>query len=97
MLNIFMLTHREQLSRTTLEFCLAPRPLAWILLPRGLLVLPVARLFPNTCAVDPLRDLVLFNSWPVGWVATVLKLAGFAAAGLLLGMTVAARQLRWLG
>lgn len=183
MLNIFMLTHKEQLSRVTLEFGLAPRPLAWVLLPKALLallmglvtgtvflgvlylwlgvwpgphlwavwllsglvslfwialalllglrarnymsgaiasilsaltlffiggglnivrgyehrVLLVAWLFPNTYAVDPLRDLVLFNSWPVDWTATVLKLAGFAAAGLALGMTAAARQLRRLG
>ncbi len=181
--NIYMLTHKEQTARVTLEFGLAPRSLAWVFLPKLLLalimglltgivflgilylwldawpgrflaavcllaglvavfwiswalllglrvrnymagaiasiltavtlffiggglsivrgyedrVLRVAWLFPNTYAIDPLRDLVLFNSWPSDWAATLLRLTGFAAAALVAGLTLAARQLRRLG
>ena len=183
MFNIFMLTHKEQLSKITLEFGLAPRALAWVFVPKLLLavvmglltgviflgilylwtgtwpgrhlgavcllaglvtlfwsalallmglrvrnymagaiatilsavtlffiggglsivrgyedrVLWVAWLFPNTYAVDPLRDLVLFNTWPSDWTTTLLRLIGFAAAALAVGLTLAARQLRRLG
>ncbi len=51
-------------------------------------------LFPNTHAVDPLRDLILFHSWPVDWNITVIKLTIFALAGVILGITIAARKLR---
>ncbi len=54
-------------------------------------------LFPNTHAVDPLRDLVLFHAWPVDWTATLLTLAGFAALSLVVGLGLAARRLRRLG
>jgi len=182
MMNIFMLTHKEQVARITLEFGLAPRSLAWPLLPKTLLalvmglltgtvflgviylwlgvwpagylwavwllaglvslfwialtlllglrarqymagaialiltaltlffiggglgvvrgnednVLFVAWLAPNTYAVDPLRDLILFNAWPADWTATLLTLAGFAIAALVIGLSLAARQLRRL-
>lgn len=182
MINIFMLTHKEQVAGVTIEFGLAPRSLAWVLLPKivlallmgiltgtallgllylwlgvwpgrflwavwllaGLVVLfwlpftllfglraryfagAIATiltgltvffiggglslmranrasvpwyswLFPNTHAVDPLRDLILFNTWPADWTATLLKLAGFAAISLIVGMGLTARQLRRLG
>jgi len=41
-------------------------------------VLWVAWLFPNTYAVDPLRDLVLFRTLPVDRVPTLLTVAAFA-------------------
>jgi ABC-type multidrug transport system permease subunit len=183
MFNIFLLTYREQVYRITLEFGLAPRCLAWVLLPKILLalimglatgtallfviylwvgvwpgrflgavwvlaglvalfwiavalilglrarhymagaiagvvggaivffigggmapvryysskVIWVARLFPNTYAVDPLRDLVLFHAWPADWTVTLLTLVGFALVGLVGGAGLAARQLRRLG
>jgi ABC-type multidrug transport system permease subunit len=183
MFNIFLLTYREQVSKITLEFGLAPRSLAWVLLPKILLalfmglatgtalmfvvylwvgvwpgrflgavwllaglvalfwiamalvlglrarhylagaifgvvggtivffigggmapvryypdkVLWVAWLFPNTYAVDPVRDLVLFHTWPVDWTVTLFILIGFALVGLVGGAGLAARQLRRLG
>jgi ABC-type multidrug transport system permease subunit len=54
-------------------------------------------LFPNTHAVDPMRDLVLFNTWPADWTLTLLVLSGFAAVSLLVGFSLAARQLRRVG
>jgi ABC-type multidrug transport system permease subunit len=54
-------------------------------------------LFPNTHAVDPLRDLILFHSWPVDWTPTLLILTGFATLSLVLGLVLASRQLRRLG
>jgi hypothetical protein len=53
-------------------------------------------LFPNTHAVDPLRDLVLFQTWPSDWTLTLLKLTGFAILSLAVGFGLAARQLRRL-
>jgi hypothetical protein len=182
MFNIFMLTYKEQVAGITLEFGLAPRSLAWVLLPKVLLalvmglltgtallgllylwtgvwpnqhvlavwllaglvalfwialallvglrarhymagavasilvsaiaffiggglgpvryysseVLWIAWLFPNTHAVDPLRDLVLFHAWPVDWTATLLKLTAFAALSLVVELSLSARQLRRL-
>jgi ABC-2 type transport system permease protein len=57
----------------------------------------LAWLFPNTYAVDPIRDLVLFQSWPADWTPTLLILLGFAALGLTAGLGMAARQLRRIG
>jgi len=54
-------------------------------------------LFPNIYAVDPLRDRILFNQWPVDWEQTILILAGFAVLGLLLGWGSARWQIRRLG
>jgi ABC-type multidrug transport system permease subunit len=53
-------------------------------------------LFPNTYAVDPLRDLVLFSTWPADWRSTLLILAGFAVLSVGVGWGLAARQLRRL-
>jgi hypothetical protein len=39
MMNIFMLTHKEQVSRVTIEFGLMPRSLAWVLVPKMMLAL----------------------------------------------------------
>ena len=39
MMNIFMLTYKEQVNHLTLEFGLAPRSLVWIFLPKTLLAL----------------------------------------------------------
>lgn len=180
MMNIMALTYKEQLSKVTLEFGLAPRSLGWVFFPKILLALSMSLLtgtvflgilylltgvwpgrfiglvwllaglaalfwigvmllvglrathfmgaaigviltgmivfftggglsmvrnnaahvpffswmFPNTHAIDPLRDLVLFHVWPVDWNITLLKLGGFALAGLSLGLAFAARQLR---
>jgi ABC-type multidrug transport system permease subunit len=182
MINIFMLTYKEQVARVTLEFGLTPRSLGWVLLPKVLLALVMGLLtgtlllgvlylwlgawpgrflwavwllaglvalswlpptlflglrtryfagaaatiltgliaffvggglsmvrynrenvpwfswlFPNTYAVDPLRDLVLFHSWPADWNQTLLILVGFASLSLVVGLGLTARQLRRLG
>jgi hypothetical protein len=182
MMNIFMLTHKEQVSRVTIEFGLMPRSLAWVLVPKTLLALLMGLitgtillailslwpgvwpgrylwavwllaglaalfwipltlvfglrgryfagavatiltgitvffvagglsmvrynrenvpwfswLFPNIYAVDPLRDLILFHTWPVDWTSSLLILAGFAALSLAVGFGLTARQLRRLG
>lgn len=182
MMNVFMLTRKEQVSGVTVEFGLAPRSLAWVLLPKVLLalvaglvtgtvllaviylwvgawpgrLLPAVWLlagliilfwvpptllfglraahfagaigtiltglttffaagglasvrynqasvpwfswvFPNTYAVDPMRDLVLSRTWPADWGRAVLILAAFAATSLALGLGLAVRQLRRLG
>jgi hypothetical protein len=182
MMNVFMLTRKEQVARITLEFGLAPRSLAWVLLPKVLLALLMGLLtgtvflgivalwpgawpgrflpavwllaglvvlfwvpptllfgmraryfagaiatiltglvaffiggglsmvrynrenvpwfswlFPNTYAVDPLRDLILFHTWPSDWTPVLLTLMGFAGLSLAVGLALAARQLRRLG
>jgi hypothetical protein len=182
MMNVFVLTNKEQVTRVTLEFGLAPRSLLWVLLPKTILALlmglltgtgllailylwigiwpggylwavwllaglvilfwiPVALvaglhtryfagaigvvlagltlffisgglamvrgfedkmlwitwLFPNVYAVDPLRDLLLFNQWPVDWRPTLIRLALFAGGALAVGWTVTARRLRRMG
>jgi ABC-2 type transport system permease protein len=60
-------------------------------------VLWLARLFPNTHAIDPLRDLVLFHTWPANGARVLAIVAGFAGVGLVVGLTWAGRRLRRLG
>jgi ABC-type multidrug transport system permease subunit len=60
-------------------------------------VLRIAWLFPNTHAIDPLRDLVLFQIWPIDWSSTVIKLSFFAVFSLGVGFLVSSRSLRRLG
>jgi hypothetical protein len=57
-------------------------------------VIWIAWLFPNTYAVDPLRDLVLFNSWPADFGSVLLKLIGFAIIAILFGSAFSIRKLR---
>lgn len=183
MMNIMVLTYKEQLSKVTLEFGLSPRSLGWVFFPKiflalvmslltgtiflgilyllvgawpgsfigaaWILIIPVALfwiaimllfglrarhfmgaaigvilsgmivlfiggglamvrnniagvpwfswLFPNTYAIDPLRDLILFHSWPVDWNVTLFKLSGFALLSLVFGVYLAAKQLRKVG
>ena len=181
--NAYALTYKEQICNLTLEFGLAPRPLAWVLIPKvvlallfglgsGTVFLIAIRLwlgfwpgqliwavwllagltalfwiglavvfglrsrnymagaigvvlvaiivffiggglslvrynrenvrwytwiFPNAHAVDPIRDMVLFGTWPEDWIITLLKLVGFAMLSLVVGMTITSRRLRRLG
>lgn len=56
----------------------------------------IAWLFPNTYAVDPIRDLVLFNTWPVDFKPVLLKLVGFAIFAIFFGSLFSVRKLRKL-
>jgi hypothetical protein len=47
--------------------------------------------------VDPLRDLILFHTWPADWTPMLFTLVGFATLSLVLGLGLASRQLRRLG
>ena len=57
----------------------------------------IAWLFPNTYAVDPIRDLVLFKTWPVDFWAVLLTLFGFAGLSILLGSIFSINKIRKLG
>lgn len=57
----------------------------------------IAWFFPNTYAVDPIRDLVLFNTWPVDFNSVLLKLVGFAVVAIFFGSLFSVRKLRKLG
>jgi ABC-2 type transport system permease protein len=57
----------------------------------------IAWLFPNVYAVDPIRDLVLFDAWPVDFWPVLIKLLIFAAAAILIGSVFTVRKLRRLG
>jgi ABC-type multidrug transport system permease subunit len=60
-------------------------------------VLTIAWLFPNTYAIDPLRDLVLFHTWPIDWLRTWATLGGFALISLSAGLSLSSRNMRRLG
>ena len=180
MINIFMLTHKEQVAKINLEFGLAPRSLLWVFIPKvalaivmgaitgtillaviyfwigawpgqylhyvwliGSLVsifwvaialqfgmrtrkymsgaigtiltgitaffitgglsmvrgneskmLLISWFFPNTYAVDPLRDMVLFNTFPGDFNTIILTLSAFALVSSILGFKIAAKNLR---
>ena len=57
----------------------------------------IAWMFPNTYAVDPIRDLVLFNTWPVDFGPVLFKLVGFAFLAILMGSLFSTRKLRKIG
>lgn len=57
-------------------------------------VIWLAWLFPNTYAVDPIRDLVLFQAWPADFSKTVIILTAFAIAAILIGSTVFVHKIR---
>ncbi|MCJ7715410.1 MAG: ABC transporter permease [Anaerolineales bacterium] len=57
----------------------------------------IAWMFPNTYAVDPIRDLVLFNTWPADFIPVLLKLLGFALLSIVFGTLFSVRKLRKLG
>ncbi len=56
----------------------------------------VAWLFPNTYAVDPIRDLVLFHTWPIDFWQVLAILLTFAGLAVLVGSIFASRKLRQL-
>lgn len=60
-------------------------------------VLFVAWLFPNTHVVDPLRDMILFQEWPVDGIQTLLIAATFATVTLTISWLLAARAIRHPG
>ncbi len=183
MMNIFMLTHKEQLTGVTLEFGLAPRSLLWVLIPKTLLALIMGLatgtvllglisiglvawpgkfiyavwllaglvclfwiplvlwgglrklhyfagaiitilagltvffiggglalvrpfkenipwyswVFPNIYAIDPMRDMILFQQWPADWHHTLIILTSFTIGSILVGWIFSTRQLRQLG
>jgi ABC-2 type transport system permease protein len=57
----------------------------------------IAWLFPNTYAVDPIRDLVLFQAWPVDFGPVIFKLVGFAFLAIIFGSLFSTRKLRKIG
>jgi ABC-type multidrug transport system permease subunit len=57
-------------------------------------VLWFAQIFPNTHAIDPLRELILFHQWPSNWTATLVILSVFAVVGVTFGLIQSRRQLR---
>ena len=57
----------------------------------------IAWMFPNTYAVDPIRDLVLFNVWPVDFWQVLGILLIFAGFALFVGTKISVRKLRRLG
>lgn len=73
MMNIFMLTHKEQLTGVTQEFGLAPRSLAWVLLPKTLLALLMG-LGTGTALLGIVY--LWMGAWPGKFLPAVWLLAG---------------------
>jgi ABC-type multidrug transport system permease subunit len=57
----------------------------------------IAWLFPNAYAVDPLRDLILFKTWPVDFWPVLMKLLILAGTAVVIGSAFTVRKLRRLG
>ncbi len=74
--NIFALTYKEQTLRITIEFGMAPRAIAWILLPKVLLAL-IMGLASGTAFLGILY--LLFGVWPGQNIWAVGLLAGLAS------------------
>lgn len=56
----------------------------------------IAWLFPNTYAVDPIRDLVLFQTWPKDFNSVLITLTGFGVLAALLGSRFFTQNVRKL-
>lgn len=76
MMNIFMLTYKEQVAQITLEFGLAPRSLAWVLLPKTLLALLMG-LFTGTGLLGILY--FWLGIWPGRFLPAAWLLSGLVA------------------
>jgi hypothetical protein len=88
MINVFMLTYKEQVARVTLEFGLAPRSLIWVLLPKTLLALLMG-LLTGTLLLGVLW--LWLGAWPGRFLGAVWLLAGLVILfwvpwALLVGM-----------
>jgi hypothetical protein len=88
MLNIFMLTFKEQVTRITIEFSLAPRSLLWVFLPKVVLA-SLAGLITSTFFLLILR--IWLGVWPGRYIAAVWLLSTLVsvfwiALALLLGL-----------
>jgi hypothetical protein len=91
MMNVFMLTHKEQVAGLTLEFGLAPRSLAWVLAPKVLLALCMG-LATGTVLLGAVYLWV--GAWPGRFLPAVWLLAGliilfWVPPTLLFGMRAA--------
>lgn len=73
MMNVLLLTHKEQVAQITLEFGLMPYSLAWVLLPKVLLAL-IMSLLTGTIFLGILY--VGIGVWPGGYLWAVWVLAG---------------------
>ena len=73
MMNIFMLTHKEQITGVILEFSLAPRSLLWVLIPKILLAL-AAGLVTGTALLG--LTSIWLNIWPGKFFFAIWLLAG---------------------
>jgi hypothetical protein len=73
MINVFVLTRKEHVAGVTLEFGLAPRPLAWVLAPKVLLAL-LAGLVTGTVLLGVVYLWV--GAWPGRYLPAVWLLAG---------------------
>jgi len=73
MMNVFMLTRKEHVAGVTIEFGLAPRVLAWVLLPKTLLAL----VFGLATGTIMLTVVYLWTgAWPGRFLPAVWVLAG---------------------
>lgn len=91
MMNIFMLTHKEQVAGLTLEFGLAPRSLAWVLGPKVLLALLMG-LATGTVLLGVVYLWV--GAWPgqflpAVWLLAALIILFWVPPTLLFGMRAA--------
>jgi hypothetical protein len=54
-------------------------------------------LFPYIYAVDPLRDMILFNAWPVDWDSALAITSAFAAGALVVSWIFVGHKIRRMG
>lgn len=59
-------------------------------------VIGIAWLFPNTYAVDPLRDMILFNTLPLDLQHTLILTTGLAVIAVAISWAFSTRQIRYL-
>jgi ABC-type multidrug transport system permease subunit len=93
MMNILLLSHKEQAAQITLEFGLMPRSLGWVLAPKILFAL-IASLLTGTVFLGILS--VTVGAWPGDYLWAVLLLAGLVTLFWISIMVLASLRARHL-
>ncbi len=91
MMNVLMLTYREQVAKITLEFSLSPRSLGWVMLPKIILALVMS------LATGTIFLIVIYlwiGVWPGQYLLYVWLFAGLVSIFWIMAVLVVALRAR---
>ncbi|MCB0202437.1 MAG: ABC transporter permease [Anaerolineae bacterium] len=91
MMNVLLLTYREQVAKITLEFALSPRSLGWVLLPKIILALFMSLV---TGTIFLVIIYLWTGAWPGRYLPYVWLLAGLVSLFWIMAVLVVGLRAR---